>query len=479
MAEKRNLKDFIKKPFARFSGRGGRSAAICAAAILAAVLLNIAAAALPTNIMKFDMTDTGMYSLSDQSKQLAREIDEPVTIYALQSGQGDGAAYELALQYAAVNPDIRVETRDPAANPAFVRQYTDDDIGYGMIVESEKRSAVISEYDLYRTEIGANGQYQYYFDGELLLTGALDKVTTDSLPKIYILVGHGETDLPETLKLSLERDNFELDELTLLTQDSVPDDAACVLIHNPSADLSADDAAKLTSYLEGGGALMLMTEYPAQRLENLCSLAKNYGLEPVDGLVLERNANYFISGYPLFLLPQLGEHEITEQLTGAQTFVLIPGAQALAVADGARDTLEITSLMHTSADALSKLKGRDIDTSEKEEGDIDGPFDLGFAVAETTENGQSRFIWIGNSTMTESSADSIVSGANTGFLLNCFGWLSGKESSVTIRSDAITSDYLTLSAGSAAAWSGVMILVLPLAVLAAGIVVYVVRRRRT
>ncbi len=260
--------------------------------------------------------------------------------------------------------------------------------------------------------------------------------------------------------------------------DSVPEDADCVLIHRPSSDLSEDDAAKLASYLEGGGALMLFTEYPAGELTNLCALAADYGLAPVDGLVVERNASYYISGYPLFLLPVLGEHEITSPLTHEQSYILVPGAQGLTTLDDARDTLNFTSLMQTSKDAISKLKGTELDTTEKEEGDIDGPFALAYAVTEDNEDGQARFIWVASGSITEDSADSIVSGANTGFILNSLGWLTGKDSSVTIRSAAITNNYLTLTAGAATAWSIVFTVALPLAVLAAGIVVYVIRRKR-
>lgn len=108
----------------------------------------------------------------------------------------------------------------------------------------------------------------------------------------------------------------------------------------------------------------------------------------MDGLVVERNASYYISGYPLFLLPVLGEHEITSPLTHEQSYILVPGAQGLTTLDDARDTLNFTSLMQTSKDAISKLKGTELDTTEKEEGDIDGPFALAYAVTEDNEDGQ-------------------------------------------------------------------------------------------
>ena len=282
MAGERSVKGKITKAFGSKAFKSGGYSLLASVIVIVIVFaLNLAVGALPANWTKFDMTDTGMFSLSDQSKELVKSIDEPVTIYVLQSGSNGETVYELALQYRALNSNITVEVRDPVANPGFVQQYTDEQLGYGVIVESARRTATVSSSSLYRTELSTDGSYQYYFEGESLITGALDRVTTDALPKIYRLVGHGETELSAALTESIENDNFELADLSLLSMDSVPEDADCVLIHRPSSDLSEDDAAKLASYLEGGGALMLFTEYPAGELTNLCALAADYGLAPV------------------------------------------------------------------------------------------------------------------------------------------------------------------------------------------------------
>ncbi len=252
MAEKQDFKTKVKGAFGTKAFKSGGYSLLASVIVIVIVFaLNMAVGALPANWTKFDMTDTGMFSLSDQSKELVKSIDEPVTIYVLQSGSNGETVYELALQYRALNSNITVEVRDPVANPGFVQQYTDEQLGYGVIVESARRSATVSSSSLYRTEMATDGSYQYYFHGESLITGALDKVTTDTLPKIYRLVGHGEAELSAALTASIETDNFELEDLSLLSMDSVPEDADCVLIHRPSSDLSEDDAAKLASYLEG------------------------------------------------------------------------------------------------------------------------------------------------------------------------------------------------------------------------------------
>lgn len=41
-----------------------------------------------------------------------------------------------------------------------------------------------------------------------------------------------------------------LTELTLLKEDAVPEDASAIIINAPTSDFSADDAKKVTDYLE-------------------------------------------------------------------------------------------------------------------------------------------------------------------------------------------------------------------------------------
>ena len=57
--------------------------------------------------------------------------------------------------------------------------------------------------------------------------------------------------------LHLEKMNIAVEELTLLQQDAIPDDAEAIIINGPTADFSADDAAKISTYLAGGGKALI------------------------------------------------------------------------------------------------------------------------------------------------------------------------------------------------------------------------------
>ena len=59
------------------------SAALAAAMVVLAILLNLVVQAIPTKYTEFDLSEAGLYTLSDSSKEIARAVDRDVTVYYL------------------------------------------------------------------------------------------------------------------------------------------------------------------------------------------------------------------------------------------------------------------------------------------------------------------------------------------------------------------------------------------------------------
>ena len=86
---------------------------------------------------------------------------------------------------------------------------------------------------------------------------------------------------------------------SLLSLESVPEDADAILISDPQRDLSEDEVEKLRSYLEEGGSLVLLTSPLAEgeRLANLYALLEqDYGVSAADGMVMEGDSNHTYYG---------------------------------------------------------------------------------------------------------------------------------------------------------------------------------------
>ena len=269
---------------------GGYSLAAAAVVIAIAVAVNLVVGALPADWTKTDLTSTGLYSLSSQTQQMVSALEDEVTVYWLvQSDTEDNTIGELLERYQDLSKNLKVEHVDPVVSPNFAQQYTTSTLyNNSLIVTCGDRSRYISYYDIYVTDYNSyytTGTTSTQFDGESQLTSAIDYVTNEDLPTVYTLTGHGESQLPSTLSDGAAEENVLLSELSLLTQESVPEDADALIIYAPQSDISADEKEMLLTYLQGGGKLLLVTDYTETAMPNLAEVMAYYGTSLADGIV--------------------------------------------------------------------------------------------------------------------------------------------------------------------------------------------------
>ena len=465
---------------------GGYSVAVTMIVLAIAVVINVLAGALPGNWMQFDTTSGQLFAISEQTQKVARGVETDINIYwIVQSGQEDSTIQTLLQRYADLNHRIRVIKKDPDVYPTFAQQYTSDAISNNcLIVEANGRSRYISNEEIYVydfTDYYTNGTYDVSFDGEAALTSAIIYVTNEELPKLYTLTGHGELALSSSYQEAVEKENMEVAELSLLTLEAVPEDADCILIHSPSADIAPEEKDMLAAYLQKGGNLFLLINPPEEgkQFPYLEELMKDYGITTQPGIVVEGSQSNYAFGRSHYLLPNLQTHAITQPLQDAGYYVLLPIAQGLTVSASLRDTLSVTELLTTSVSSYSKIAGYSLTTYEKEEGDIDGPFALAIAATEAVDSETTaRFVCVSSGALADDTCNSKVSGANLDFFLNTLGWMCEREESISIHAKAMDYTYLTIDNGTASALSVLLIGVLPVCYLAVGVYVWIRRKRR-
>lgn len=133
-----------------------------------------------------------------------------------------------------------------------------------------------------------------------------------------------------------------------------------------------------------------------------------------------------------------------------------------------------------SVQSLEKRRWSDnMTTYEKEEGDIDGPFALAVAVTETLDDGgEAELIWVSSAYLLDDATNQGVSGGNEDFFLNCLNWLCGSESGISIHAKSIGNEYLTITSGASSMLTALVVVIIPAAFLAFGIVVWYRRKKR-
>lgn len=464
---------------------GGYSVAAAAIVLAIAVMVNVFAAALPASVTKFDTTANQLFTLSEQTEKLVGGLTDEVTVYwIVRSGREESYLESLLSRYQSLSDKIRVVKKDPDVFPTFTQQYTDSFTENSLIVQSGERYRYVDYNDIFVMDYTS---YYYYgteswsFCGESELTSAIDYVVSENLPKVYLLTGHGESSLSDSFTSAVKQQNIKTAELSLLTLESVPADADCILINAPQSDISLDEQSKLREYLGNGGNLFLITDPPKnEKLSNLEALMADYGVSTVDGIVVESDQSHYVWGTPYFLLPDIASHAITTPLTEGGYRVLLPISQGLTVADDLRDTLSVTKLLTTSSSAFAKAAGYDLTTYEKEEGDVNGPFALAVAISDTVDDGiTGDIVWVSSAALVDDQTNTQVSGGNQDFFLNALGYLcQAEQSSLSIHAKSLSSDTLTMDSAAVSALTVAVVGVIPAAVITLGIVIWIRRKRR-
>ncbi len=216
---------------------------------LAAVFI-VADAIISNHNVRFDLTPTKRFSLSDFDKRVLGSLTHPVKVMAFV--RTEDPAYieleELLFQAAAYTPELTYQVIDVNKAPGLARQYGVSSYGE-VVVESQGRRR---DFDNARSE---------------LLIPALLQVSQESNKHIYFTVGHGERDLFDSernLGYSqwrglLEQNNYQVDNVSLFAG-GIPDDAKVLVTVGPRKDFLPEELAALAKFLARGGHFIAMID---------------------------------------------------------------------------------------------------------------------------------------------------------------------------------------------------------------------------
>ena len=462
---------------------GSYSMAMAAIFIVIIVVINMIVGAIPSKYSQIDVSSSKLYTIGDETKKVLKALDKDVTIYQIaQSGSEDDTISNLLKRYEDESKHIKVEVKDPVVNPKFASEYTTDDLAANsLIVVCGDRNKVISYNDMYSTSVDYNTWQQTTtgFDGEGQITSAIGYVTSEDLPIMYTLSGHGEKDLDSSFKEDIQKANIDIKELNLLTEGKVPDDADCLMIVSPTSDISEDEKTEILDYLEAGGKAMIFSDYTQDDLPNFDAVFANYGVKRAEGIVFEGDSQHYGMQMSYYLVPTVNSTDASSETASAGSYVLAPYAQGIQKTDDVRDTVTIDSILTTSDQAYSKINMQSSQI-EKEDGDVDGPFDLGVAITEKLDDDkETQIVYYSTANLMESQVNQMVSGGNEKLLLESLSWMTSTDesSSVSISSKSLQSASLTVTDYDAAFWKICTIGLIPGVFLVAGFLIWLRRRK--
>jgi len=466
---------------ASFSGRKFRSGAYATVLSVIVVVIVLVVNLIVTKMnIQFDFSKNGMYSLSDETKQYVAGLKDDITIYyVVQSGNETEIFERIAKKYDDISDKIKLEYKDPLLYPNFAKEYVTDEVtdnSFIVVNHTTGKAKYVNGNDMLVQEIN----YQTYqtettgIDVEGKLTSAILNVTTDQLPVVYVTEGHGEAEMGDTFDSILDKMNIQVESLKTATVDSIPEDCNILFINSPEKDFTDAETTMIKDYMAAGGKAVVTLDYNSTDLTNFAAILDYYGVEMVNGIVLEGDTNRHMSGYPNYLVPVINSHEITTKVTTAGIPVFMPIASGLTIADSKRSSLSVEPLLTTSESAYSRTNIENGSTG-KEEGDIGGPFYLGLAATDTYNNITSDLVvYSCEYTFTEDTA----SYGNTGLLTGTVGYLIGDTNTLSIPTKSLQEAQIYPSQFQAIAWGLLTAIGVPVLIFVSGAAICLRRRKK-
>lgn len=466
---------FKSKDF-RLGGYSAVSGVLVVAIGIAAVLI---AESLPTGITQRDMSGKNLFDISQETENIVKGLDEEVDIYLIaQESQKDNIIDHMLQKYDSLSGNINYSVQDPVSNPSFAKKYTDEDITQNsVIVVSGDKSKYISYNDIYTTDF----DYETYsqttqFDGENCVTSAITYVSSDDIPKLYTVTGHGETELDSSFADMITDRNMESESLSLITQSEIPQDADVVLINEPQSDLSEQEVTLLKAYADNGGDIIVICGYTGKDMTNLNKLMEYYGLALEKDMIIEGDPSHCIQGFGYYMLPTINSHEITDPLRESKYYVMTPMSINIRTLDNGSGN--VTEIFQTSNSAYVKTDTANMETIEKTDADAEGTYTVGAVSTIGEDDTESKLLVVSAAQFLNSQSDQIVSGGNGDVFLNTLSWMTGREEGIAIHAKSLTDEQLTVSDSAAGIIGFIVIFLIPALIIAAGIYVLIKRKRK-
>ncbi|MDX9755340.1 MAG: GldG family protein, partial [bacterium] len=333
---------------------------------------------------RFDFTQVKKYSLANQSIQLARDLKSPITFMFLENPndpQSTERAKELMELYAHYSDQIKVEVVDPQRDPQRVEQLAPVTLG-AIYVQKDEQHEKVAPVD------------------ENNLTNALLKLTQGSQKIVYFTTGHNEpsiegTDTENREKIvgicdMLKEEGYQVKSLPLATMESIPEDAAAVMVVNPVIPFLQTEIDTLFNYIDKAGKVLFFLD-PETNSGLEAPIEEKLGILLGNDWVLENNpAMRLFGGQPTApLMAGVGNHPIVDAFGGRISALPFPFVRSVQVSEVLPTGVEATELIKTGAESWAESNLTALKTTRRAEynegEDQQGPITIAVALTKQVD----------------------------------------------------------------------------------------------
>lgn len=461
--------------------------------------------------MEADVTSKGTYSLNATTEEYLKYTDKTIDVSVLTTEEafegrtddsGSNSYYYQAnrlLKEMSVYDSFNLQYKDISAASAskLSAQYPDVDWTSAdnlILVEYGDKYKMLTVSDIF----SYSEEYAYYYGmnviesqsiEECMLT-TIQKLTSDKTLKIAVTTGNGEFLNQESQVYStyacamelLEDNAYDVVNLNLLTEE-IPEDVDAIFMLAPSVDITDAQSEKINTWLLNGGDYGKTFFYVpfdfSESSENIDLLLEQWGMKVKDAYIYENDLSMALSGSStpqLTSLVNYADTTFTEDLKTTALPVVMPYTMAIEITD---DSIA-TPLLRSSdtADLMLLNESAEEPVFEKSVGEA-------FNSAVIAKKGNSDLSKVSHFVVWGSydgvSANAIYSSNfnNAAYFVNIFNKTLGNESeAIVVDSVDLAYETLTVTSGQQVTVFVIFVVLIPLAVFALGIVVWVRRKNK-
>lgn len=467
---------------------------LIAVVIVAYIAINLGFKAL--DISDIDLTKEKFYSLSAESKNQLKNINQEIKIYMF-GYEDNSPIVDLAKQYSKYKNNIKVEIVSVQDRPDLAKQYnitSSDEENRTVVFTCEGRSIKSNTYDFFTRDYNT---YEEIDLTEQKMTNSILGVTLENAPKIYFLTGHSEYGMNEyfgILTEALQSEVNEVETLDLLVKNEIPEDCKTLVIASPSTDFTDYETELIIKYVNNGGNILWLSDYTRNgTLKNTQKILDLYGVKASnDGIILEQNPSSMLMQTQDLIIPRINVSDITNPFISSGKVLFIDSGKI--EFEDAEKLVELdvrtTELLTTSEKAFYR-NDLSIASSSATKDEEEKSYLVG-AIAEKNiaygEDGNvsviSKLVIYANNlfatdypiTIGNQTSNAIYFYNNEDLILNSISYLTERTDAISIRKTYSTVTYTPTETEDTVV--RIVIFVLPLIIIAVGITVWIIRKRR-
>lgn len=470
---------------------GTMATVITAIFLVVLVLLNVVATLLLERYpLTIDLNSDKRFSLTQQSIDYLGELDQDVRIHvcaeeALFESVSEyyKQAYEVITKYAQYSDRITVDFVDVLSNPTFAQKYSDYSLTTGdIIVESDLRSKKLTSTDLFNIETTDYGYTQTVTSSkaEQAMTGAIMYVTDNDPTTVGLLTLDNTVDVSGYISL-LESNNYVVQEINFLTEE-IPSGMEFVVLPQPGFDLTAEQITKLESYLtngeEYGKGLVFVASGERTVEARLANFLADWGIAIGPEVVAETDVNRVYTELVMFLA-NVTDSELQDAMSTDGSTILAAYSRPVNVLfeENGNRTTKVLLNTNDTAILIPEEIPEDFDYTTQPQS-AQNLVVLGTrSVYDASGYKDSYVLAYGSELMLYSSILQEGIWNNADFAITLTNSLSGKaEDTITITPINFDSKTIEITQAQANVFLVILVILVPLAILATALVIYLRRR---